>query len=48
MLAGGDRSREKRLEAIVRIFERSFNPRAAGFCRTASMRIGALEKANEA
>ena len=29
MLVGGNGSREKRLEAIDRILERSFNPRAA-------------------
>ena len=29
MLVGGNGSREKRLEAIDRVFERSFNPRAA-------------------
>jgi hypothetical protein len=29
VLVGGDGSREKRLEAVHRIFERSFNPRAA-------------------
>ena len=53
VLVGGDGSREKRLEAIVRIFERSFNPRAAfsgwtRLCRAASknmLRIGALNEA---